>query len=91
MAIITTDGRVGNGEKKTRQGRGKNTKFGTKPQTHLGPVPKKTLSKYKEKKGLVGNDVSWILFFDTSVIPHVIYVSLELKKTWHLKIVLLYL
>ena len=48
MAIITTDGRVGNGEKKTRQGRGKNTKFGTKPQTHLGPVPKKTLSKYKK-------------------------------------------
>ena len=30
MAIITNDGRVGNGEKKTRQGRGKNTKFGTK-------------------------------------------------------------
>ena len=55
MAIITTDGRVGNGEKKTRQGRGKNTKFGTKPQTHLGPVPKKTLSKYKKRrKGQVG-------------------------------------
>ena len=48
MAIITTDGRVGNGEKKTRQG--KNTKFGTKPQTHLGPVPKKTLSKYKKRR-----------------------------------------
>ena len=47
---ITNDGRVGNGEKKTRQGRGKNTKFGTKPQTHLGPVPKKTLSKYKKRR-----------------------------------------
>ena len=30
-----------NGAKKTRQGKGKNTKFGTKPQTHLGAVPKK--------------------------------------------------
>ena len=50
MAIITNDGRVGNGEKKTRQRRGKNTKFGTKPQTHLGPVPKKTLSKYKKRR-----------------------------------------
>ena len=57
MAIITSDGRVGNGEKKTRQGRGKNTKFGTKPQTHLGPVPKKTLSKYKKRrKGQVRED-----------------------------------
>ena len=57
MAIITNDGRVGNGEKKTRQGRGKNTKFGTKPQTHLGPVPKKTLSKYKKRrKGQVKED-----------------------------------
>ena len=51
MAIITSDGRVGNCEKKTRQGRGKNTKFGTKPQTHLGSVPKKTLSKYKKRSG----------------------------------------
>ena len=50
MAIITNDGRVGNGEKKTRQGRGKNTKFGTKPQTHLGPVPKKTLSNIKREE-----------------------------------------
>ena len=54
MAIITTDGRVGNGEKKTRQGRGKNTKFGTKPQTHLGPVPKKTLSNSPPKLYEVG-------------------------------------
>ena len=46
MAILTTDGRVGNGAKRTRQGRGKNTKFGTKPQTHLGSVPKKTLNRY---------------------------------------------
>ena len=50
MAIITSDGRVGNGEKKTRQGRGKNTKFGTKPQTHLGAVPKKTLNRYKKRR-----------------------------------------
>ena len=50
MAIITTDGRVGNWEKKTRQGRWKNTKFGTKPQTNLGPVHKKTLSKYKKRR-----------------------------------------
>ena len=50
MAIITNDGRVGNGEKKTRQGKGKNTKFGTKPQTHLGAVPKKTLNRYKKRR-----------------------------------------
>ena len=36
--------------KRTRQGKGKNTKFGTKPQTHLGPVPKKTLNRYKKKR-----------------------------------------
>ena len=50
MAILTTDGRMGNGAKKTRQGKGKNTKFGTKPQTHLGAVPKKTLNRYKKRK-----------------------------------------
>ena len=50
MAIITSDTRVGNGQKKTRQGKGKNTKFGTKPQTHLGAVPKKTLNRYKKRR-----------------------------------------
>jgi len=39
-----------NGAKKTRQGNSNNTKFGTKPLTHLGPVPKKTLNKYKKRK-----------------------------------------
>tara|TARA_Y100001938_G_scaffold147023_1_gene227282 strand:+ start:991 stop:1143 length:153 start_codon:yes stop_codon:yes gene_type:complete len=50
MAMLSNDVRVGNGAKKTRQGKGKNTKFGTKPQTHLGAVPKKTLNKYKKRK-----------------------------------------
>ena len=50
MAMLSNDVRVGNGQKKTRQGKGKNTKFGTKPQTHLGSVPKKTLSKYKKRR-----------------------------------------
>ena len=36
--------------KKTRQGNSNNTKYGTKPLTHLGPVPKKTLNKYKKRK-----------------------------------------
>ena len=50
MAIITGDGRVSNGAKKTRQGKGRGTKFGTKPQTHLGAVPKKTLQRYKKRR-----------------------------------------
>ena len=50
MAVITNDNRPGNGQKRTRQGKGKNTKFGTKPQTHLGAVPKKTLNRYKKRK-----------------------------------------
>ena len=49
MAMLDNTGHR-NGEKRTRQGKGKNTKFGTKPQTHLGAVPKKTLSKYKKRK-----------------------------------------
>jgi hypothetical protein len=49
MALLST-GTFRNGEKKTRQGQGRSTKFGTKPQTHLGPVPKKTLAKYKKKR-----------------------------------------
>ena len=49
MALLDNS-RQTNGPKKTRQGKGKNTKFGTKPLTHLGPVPKKTLSKYKKRK-----------------------------------------
>ena len=36
--------------KKTRQGKGRHTKFGTKPQTHLGAVPKKTLNRYKKRR-----------------------------------------
>jgi len=39
-----------NGAKKTRQGNSNNTKYGTKPMTHLGSVPKKTLNKYKKRK-----------------------------------------
>ena len=50
MAVITNDNRPGNGQKRTRQGTGKNTKFGTKPQTHLGAVPKKTLNRYKKRR-----------------------------------------
>ena len=58
MAVITSDSRTGNGQKKTRQGKGKNTKFGTKPQTHLGAVPKKTLNRYKKRRQYGRND--WI-------------------------------
>ena len=49
MALMD-DTRQPNGAKKTRQGNSNNTKFGTKPLTHLGPVPKKTLDKYKKRK-----------------------------------------
>jgi len=48
MALLST-GTHRNGEKKTRQGKGRNTKYGTKPQTHLGPVPKKSLQRYKKR------------------------------------------
>ena len=43
-----------NGSKKTRQGKGRHTKYGTKPQTHLGSVPKKTLQRYKKRKQMLG-------------------------------------
>ena len=46
--------RQSNGAKKTRQGNSNNTKYGTKPATHLGPVPKKTLNKYKKRKQMLG-------------------------------------
>ena len=49
MAMLDNTGHT-NGAKKTRQGKGKNTKFGTKPQTHLGAVPKKTLNRYKKRR-----------------------------------------
>ena len=50
MAVLTNDSRTGNGQKKTSQGNGKNTKFGTKPQTHAGMfVSTKALKRYKKK------------------------------------------
>jgi hypothetical protein len=49
MGMLDNAGHT-NGAKKTRQGKGKNTKFGTKPQTHLGAVPKKTLNRYKKRR-----------------------------------------
>ena len=52
MAMLDNTGHT-NGAKKTRQGKGKNTKFGTKPQTHLGSVPKKTLNRYKKKRQML--------------------------------------
>ena len=53
MALMDNT-RQSNGAKKTRQGNSNNTKFGTKPATHLGPVPKKTLNKYKKRKQMLG-------------------------------------
>ena len=41
--------RQSNGAKKTRQGNSNNTKYGTKPATHLGPVPKKTLINIRKE------------------------------------------
>ena len=49
MAMLDNAGHT-NEAKKTRQVKGKNTKFGTKPQTHLGAVPKKTLNRYKKRR-----------------------------------------
>ena len=49
MAMLANTGHT-NGAKKTRQGKGRHTKFGTKPQTHLGAVPKKTLNRYKKRR-----------------------------------------
>ena len=49
MAMLDITGHT-TGAKKTRLGKGKNTKFGTKPQTHLGPVPKKSLQRYKKRR-----------------------------------------
>jgi hypothetical protein len=49
MAMLDNTGHT-NGAKRTRQGKGKGTKFGTKPQTHLGAVPKKTLNRYKKRR-----------------------------------------
>ena len=48
MALLDNT-RQGNGPKKTRQGKSNNTKFGTKPLTHLWSVPKKMLNKYKKR------------------------------------------
>ena len=49
MAMLDNTG-LRNGAKRTRQGKGRHTKYGTKPQTHLGAVPKKTLQRYKKRK-----------------------------------------
>ncbi len=49
MALLNNT-RQSNGPKKTRQGNSNNTKFGIKPLTHLGPVPKKMLQRYKKRK-----------------------------------------
>ena len=40
---------VTNGAKKTRQGRGRGTKWGTKPDTSSMFMSKKTLKRYKKK------------------------------------------
>ena len=53
MALMDNT-RQTNGAKKTRQGNSNNTKYGTKPATHLGSVPKKTLNKYKKRKQMLG-------------------------------------
>ena len=57
MAMLANTGHT-NGAKRTRQGKGKNTKFGTKPQTHLGPVPKKTFNRYQKRRSMF----SWLFF-----------------------------
>ena len=57
MAMLANTGHT-NGPKKTRQGKGRHTKYGTKPQTHLGSVPKKTLQRYKKRRWML----SWIFF-----------------------------
>ena len=49
MAMLSNTGHR-NGAQRTRQGKGRHTKFGTKPQTHLGSVPKKTLQRYKKRR-----------------------------------------
>ena len=53
MAMLANTGHT-NGPKKTRQGKGRHTKYGTKPQTHLGSVPKKTLQRYKKRRQMLG-------------------------------------
>ena len=53
MAMLDNTGHT-NGPQKTRQGKGRHTKFGTKPQTHLGSVPKKTLQRYKKRRQMLG-------------------------------------
>jgi len=58
MAIFTTSSatRYTNGAKKTQQGKGKNTKFGTKPQTHNCMFANtKALKRYKKKYRNQGN------------------------------------
>ena len=69
MAMLANTGHT-NGAKRTRQGKGRHTKFGTKPQTHLGPVPKKTLQRYKKKQmlGIIFNIFQGIVTFVVAVI-----------------------
>ena len=63
-----------NGPKKTRQGKGHHTKFGTKPQTHLGPVPKKTLQRYKKRKQMLG----WLFFIFQLIVGVIVGIVLLL-------------
>jgi hypothetical protein len=50
MALFPDGRKRGNGPKKTRQGVGRSTKFGIKPQTHLGMFPStKAIKRYKKK------------------------------------------
>ncbi len=50
MALFPDGRKRGNGPKKTRQGVGRSTKFGTKPQTHAGMFPStKAIKRYKKK------------------------------------------
>jgi hypothetical protein len=50
MALFPGSKERGNGQKKTRQGKGRGTKFGTKPQTHTSMfVSTKALKRYKKR------------------------------------------
>ena len=79
MALMDNT-RQSNGAKKTRQGNSNNTKFGTKPMTHLGSVPKKTLNKYKKRKQMLGalfNLISFVVgMFTFLILLLAIYVVL---------------
>ena len=71
MAMLDNTGHT-NGPKRTRQGKGQHTKFGTKPQTHLGPVPKKTLQRYKKRRWML----SWIFFIFQLIVGAIVGIIL---------------